>query len=112
MTRCWVTWPAEVRIRPEIRDVRPYLDQGVEVLRQHRDIDDANFDYLEGAGTVNFVLLVRHGITEVIAKRQASHALHAMLPSAGFDTGRSRPASHPEIAWLRFDWWPTSFTWW
>jgi hypothetical protein len=112
MSGCWVTWPAEIRTRPDIADIGPYLAHAVAALREHRDVEDAAYEYLPGSGVVNFVLRVRWGITEVVAKRQASDALHDRLPAAGFDTARSGPTWQAPVAWLRFDWWPSSFKWW
>jgi hypothetical protein len=111
MSGCWVTWTAAISIRQDILDVDPYLAQAVAALRQHRDVDDARYEYDPRSGTLSFVLLVRHGITEVIAKRQASDALHGCLPHAGFATSRSHRPFQSPIALLRFDWWPTSVDW-
>lgn len=112
MTGCWVTWSAEIATGPDIGDIEPHLARGAAALREHRDVEDATYEYLPGSGVVSFILHVRWGITEVVAKRQASDALHSQLPAAGFDTRRSGPMFQPPVAWLRFDWWPSSFRWW
>jgi hypothetical protein len=109
---CWVTWPAAISIRQDIVDIGPYLAHAVTALREHRDVDDARYEYDPRTSTVSFVLQVRHGITEVIAKRQASDALHGSLPHVGFATSPSHRPFQPPVAWLRLDWWPCDFKWW
>jgi hypothetical protein len=111
MSGCWVTWPAEIRPRHDIEDIRPYLDQASTILRQHRDVADARYEHNPGSGVVRFVLRVRHGITNVVAERQAFAALKWALPVAGFATKHARPAAPGPVAWLKFTRWPTSFTW-
>jgi len=112
MSGCWVTWPAVITIRSDILDIEPYLKQGVSALREHRDVVDAFYEFQPPSGTVSFVLRVRYGITEVIAKRQAADALHENLPWAGFASSRWRRVGPTPVAWLRFAWWPTDFRWW
>jgi hypothetical protein len=111
MTGCWVSWSADITTPPGISDLGPYLPRAAAALKEHRDVDDATYQYLPGSATVTFVLRVHWGITEVVAKRQASDALHDQLPLAGFDTRRSGPPFQPPVAWLHFDWWPSSFQW-
>lgn len=111
MTGCWVTWSADITTRPDIVDITPYLASGVTALRQHRDVDEATYEHVPASRVVSFTMRVRWGITEVVAKRQASDALHSQLPRAGFDTRRSGPGTQPPVAWLHFDWWPSSFHW-
>jgi hypothetical protein len=111
MSGCWVSWRAEIRTRPDIADIRPYLAQAIAALRQHHDIEDARCEYDPHRHRVRFVLCVRWTISKVIAKCEASAALHDRLPTAGFDTGRAGPTWQTPFAWLRFDWWPTSINW-
>jgi hypothetical protein len=104
----WVTWQAEIRTRPDVADIEPYLAHAMAALR---DVEDCRYEYDARLHVVSFVVHVRWTISEVIAKRQASAALHDRLPAAGFDTARSAPMFQMPIAWLRFDWWPSSVTW-
>lgn len=110
MTGCWVTWQADLRTRPNVPDPLRHLEHAVQMLRQHRYVDDASFDYEPRLGSVRFSLLIPWGITEVVVKRYAIDALHDSLPYAGFDTRRAAPAQ--PVGWLQFDWWPDSFQWW
>jgi hypothetical protein len=108
MRSCRVTWRAEIRTRPDISDPRPYLAHGASALREHRYIEDARYEYDPHLHVVSFVLDVRWTISVIVAKCQAACALHDRLPAAGFDTARSAPMFQMPVAWLRFDWWPTS----
>ena len=111
MSGCRVTWQAEIRTRPDISDPRPYLAQGVAALREHRNVEDARYEYDADLHVVSFVIDVHWTISRVIAKCQAASALHDRLPAVGFDTARSAPMFQMPVAWLRFDWWPSSFSW-
>lgn len=111
MTGAWVTWSADVLTWPGVDDITNNLDDAVRALCRERDVEDAIYEYTPGAGTVTFHVLVRWGITEVVAKRQAHDALRACLPPVGLGTNNRHVGPHMR-ATLRFSWWPESFRWW
>jgi hypothetical protein len=111
MSGCWVTWPADITVRAEVRDIRPYLAAGVAALSDHPDIDGADYQYDAASATVRFTLRVRYGISEVFVRRQALDALHECLQPLGFTTSRHTRALPAPVAWLQFTRWPTNFRW-
>jgi hypothetical protein len=111
VTGAWVTWSGDVLTWPGVDDITPNLNQAVAAMPWRDDVDDARYDYTPGAPRVVFHILVRWGITEVVAKRQAIDALRACLPPAGIATPRDHIGPHT-VATIHLEWWPDEFRWW
>lgn len=112
MSGCWVTWPAEIRPRHDVDDIRPHLDRVTTILAQHRYVTQARYDYDPRTSTVDLLIDVRHGLTEVLVQAEALAALIWALPAAGFATKHAGPAAPSPIAWVDLARWPKDFRWW
>jgi hypothetical protein len=110
MTGAWVSWSADVLTWPGVDDITTNLDRAVEAMSWQDDVYESRYDYTPGDRTVTFHILVRWGITEVVAKRQAIDALRASLPPAGLGMNGRHVGPHI-VATLRFSWWPDAFRW-
>jgi hypothetical protein len=101
----WMTFRADIRTRPDVAEVGPYLTHGVRAVRAHPDIADATCEHDPTTLTVRFHVQLHHSGFIHHDALTAHRALHEALEQAGFgDT--SLPARSPVPVRLRIDWWP------
>lgn len=105
MAHYWLSFISEIRTRPDVTDVTPYLDRGLKVLRSHPEIVSATYRHDTRTHRVTFVLELAYTIAPHHDIVTGHHALNESLQRAGICTNRRRRAGPLPAVQARIDTW-------
>lgn len=105
MAPYWLSFISEIRTRPDITDVTPYLDRGLKVLRSHPDIASVTCRHNTRTHRVTFALELTYTIAPHHDIVTGHHALHESLQRAGICTTRQRRSGPLPAVQARIDTW-------
>jgi hypothetical protein len=112
MTGYSVTFTADLRTRPDVADVRPYLARALDALRGQPEVADAVAHVDARRHRITFEVNLRYGLTPDFAMGRAEVALHEALKRAGICSSPSGAAGALPAVQVRLPRWPDSIRRW
>jgi hypothetical protein len=103
-----VAFTADLRTRPDVADVRPYLARALDALDAHPDVSSAIYRYDWQTHRITFELSVDRVTVPDLAMRRAVLALRQALESVGVRTAAFGATGVLPPVQVRLQGWPDS----